>query len=307
MEHHSRLPPGVVVLERGWLSSNNVVIRGRDGAAVVDSGYWSHAEQTVGLIEHAIGGLPVRTLVNTHLHSDHCGGNAALQARWTGLQTLIPPGHAAAVRHWDEAALTYRPTGQHCPRFSFDATLQPGESVTLGDAEWEVHAAPGHDQHSVVLFEPVSRTLISADALWENGFGVVFQELEGEHAFDEVAATLDLIEVLDPSVVIPGHGSVFVDVRGALERARSRLEAYQANPQRHAAHAAKVLLKFKLLEVQSAPLDEFVAWAENTAYFGLVWRRWFAAVPVQGWVQSLLEDLARNGVARIDGGTIANA
>ena len=307
MQHHGQLPAGVTVLERGWLSSNNVVIRGRDGFSVVDSGYWSHAEQTIHLVERAAGGMPLRTLVNTHLHSDHCGGNAALQARWRELRTLIPPGQADAVRRWDEAALTYLPTGQHCPRFSFDATLQPGATVVLGDAEWQVHAAPGHDQHSVVLFESASRTLISADALWENGFGVVFQELEGEHAFEEVAATLDVIERLQPSVVIPGHGSVFVDVAGALARARSRLEAYRASPERHAAHGAKVLLKFKLLELQSVPFPALIAWAESTAYFRMVWHRWFAAAPAQDWLQSLLEDLARSGVARIADGVIENA
>lgn len=307
MQHHGLLPAGVTVLERGWLSSNNVVIRGRGDVSVVDSGYWSHAEQTVGLIERAAGGLPVRTLVNTHLHSDHCGGNAALQARWTCLRTLIPPGQAAAVRRWDEAALSYLPTGQHCPRFSFEATLQPGTAIVLGASEWQVHSAPGHDQHSVVLFEPASRTLISADALWEDGFGVVFQELEGEDAFDEVAATLDVIESLRPSVVVPGHGSVFVDVAGALARARGRLEAFQANPERHAVHAAKVLLKFKLLELQSAPLPEFVAWAESTAYFRLVWCRWFAAASEREWLTALLQDLARSGAARIEDGVITNA
>ena len=37
----------VAVLERGWLSSNNVLLRGRLGTAVVDSGYWTHSAQTV--------------------------------------------------------------------------------------------------------------------------------------------------------------------------------------------------------------------------------------------------------------------
>ena len=68
----------------------------------------------------------------------------------------------------------------------------------------------------MILFEPQSRTLISADALWENGFGVIFQELEGEQAFDEVADTLDLIESLAPLVVIPGHGKVFTHVEQSL-------------------------------------------------------------------------------------------
>jgi len=306
MQEHLMLPPGVVVLQRGWLSSNIIVVCGRSQAAVVDSGYWTHSDQTVELVALAAAGLPLGTLVNTHLHSDHCGGNAALQERWPAMQTLIPPGLAAAVRQWDPEALTYTPTGQHCPPFRLDATLRPGESVELGDLSWEVHAAPGHDPHSVILFEPISRTLISADALWENGFGVVFPELEGEHAFRDVAATLDLMGALDPAVVVPGHGRVFTDVAAALERARSRLAAYEADPARHAAHAAKVLLKFKLLELQRAPREDFLAWAESTPYFKLVRQRWFAAQTTRTWLNTLVEDLARSGAAKLDDDTVSD-
>jgi glyoxylase-like metal-dependent hydrolase (beta-lactamase superfamily II) len=300
------LPEGMVVLERGWLSSNNVVLRGTGGAAVVDSGYWTHADQTVELVAAAVGNLPLTVLANTHLHSDHCGGNAALQERFPGLSTRIPPGLAPAVQAWDAVALSYEPTGQHCPRFRVDGLLQPGTAVDLGAWTWEIHAAPGHDPNSVILLEPRTRTLISADALWENGFGVVFEELEGVRAFDEVAATLDLIDRLRPSVVIPGHGSVFNDVHGALARARSRLDAYVANPARHAAHAAKVLVKFKLLEWQRVPASDFAAWAESTRYFQLVHARWYPDLPRHAWMSMLVEDLVRSGAVAREGDLLVN-
>ena len=51
-----------------------------------------------------------RRILNTHLHSDHCGGNAALQAAWPGVQTAIPRAGRACA-HWDYA-LSYTPTGQ---------------------------------------------------------------------------------------------------------------------------------------------------------------------------------------------------
>jgi glyoxylase-like metal-dependent hydrolase (beta-lactamase superfamily II) len=305
-ELSKQLPPGLVVLERGWLSSNNVVVNGRAHAAVVDSGYGTHAAQTAELVARAVGNRALTLLVNTHLHSDHCGGNAALQQQYPELFTQIPPGLAPAVETWDTVALTYQPTGQSCARFRFDGVLEPGTSIVLGDTPWEVHAAPGHDQHSVILFEPGSRTLISADALWQNGFGVVFQELEGEQAFDEVAATLDLIEQLAPAIVIPGHGSVFTDAAAALARARSRLDAYQASPTRHAAHAAKVLLKFKLLELQGATEEALFAWAAGTPYFNLVHQRWFPDVPRDRWLTELLQDLIRSGAARRVGAGILN-
>jgi glyoxylase-like metal-dependent hydrolase (beta-lactamase superfamily II) len=301
------LPPGVTVLERGWLSANNVVLRGAAGAAVVDSGYWTHSRQTVDLISRELGELPLTDLANTHLHSDHCGGNAALKAAYAGLRTWIPPGLASAVRAWDVVALSYEPTGQHCPRFVHDALLVPGTDVRLGALRWQVHCAPGHDPHSVILFEPESRTLISADALWGNGFGIVFEEIDGDGGFEEVADTLDLIERLSPRVVIPGHGPVFIDVADALGRSRSRLDAYVRDPRRHASHAAKVLLKFKLLEVQRVRMREFTAWAENTPYFGHVHELWFGHRPRQEWLAALIEELVRSGAAKCDTEFIANA
>jgi glyoxylase-like metal-dependent hydrolase (beta-lactamase superfamily II) len=301
------LAPGVIVLERGWLSSNNVLFVDDEHPAIVDSGYATHSALTLELVRHEMGSVSPALLLNTHLHGDHCGGNAALQQAFPRMRTLIPPGQSPAVRDWDPVALTYEPTGQQCPRFSFDDVLVPGAEVQLGRARWQVHAAPGHDPHSVVLFEPASRVLISADALWENGFGVVFPELEGEDAFHDVAETLKLIERLAPLVVIPGHGAVFSGVALALSRARRRLEGYVADPAKHARHAAKVLLKFKLLELQAVALADGVAWARATAYFQLVHGRWFADVTLDAWVGLLVQDLVRSGAARLEGGQLLNA
>jgi glyoxylase-like metal-dependent hydrolase (beta-lactamase superfamily II) len=301
------LPAGVTVLERGWLSSNNIVIVGRDQCALIDSGYCTHSEQTLVLVESVLRGRPLDLLINTHLHSDHVGGNAALQARYPAVQTLIPPGHAQYVAEWDTERLTYKPTGQNCPQFRFDATLQPGTEVRLGDLVWQVHAAPGHDTHSVILFEPISRTLVSADALWQRGFGVVFPELDGDDAFHEVAQTLDVIEALQPLLVIPGHGAPFADVPEALARARQRLDGFVADPARHLQHAAKVLLKFKLLELQSVSLQGLLTWAEATPYVAKLVERQYTGHTLPEALDVLVQDLVRAGAATLQGQQLHNA
>jgi len=303
------LPEGITVFERGWLSSNNILLCGRDEAALVDSGYGTHAQQTAALVRRALADRPLDLLVNTHLHSDHCGGNAVLQREYPGLRTLIPPGQADAVARWDEVALTYAPTGQACERFRFDALLRPDTRVRLGDFDWEVHAAPGHDPHSVVLFEPGSRVLISADALWENGFGIVFPELEGTDAFGAVAATLERIERLRPQWIIPGHGRVFGggdQIADALARARSRLDSFVRDPAKHARHAAKVLLKFKLLELQQLPYHELEQWALKTTYFDLVIARYFQGSEPAAWLASLVQELVGAGAVEVSDGQILN-
>jgi glyoxylase-like metal-dependent hydrolase (beta-lactamase superfamily II) len=301
------LPAGVSVFERGWLSSNNVLIQGAQRCALIDSGYCTHAPQTLALVQSALQGRALDLLVNTHLHSDHCGGNATLQAAYPALQTHIPPGHAEFVRVWDAYALTYTPSGQSCPQFGFSATLQPGTEIRLGDLLWQVHAAPGHDTHSVILFEPASRTLVSADALWERGFGVVFPELDGERAFAEVADTLDLIESLRPDTVIPGHGAPFSDAPGAIAFARKRLDGFVANPGKHMQYAAKVLLKFKLLEAQRMERSALVAWALGTPHFATTFAAHFGELEFAQGIDQLVSDLVRSGAATVQDTAIYNA
>ena len=306
-QHPPALPPDITVLERGWLSANSIVFSGRHGTAVVDTGYCSHADQTLALVHGALAGRALDRILNTHLHSDHCGGNAALQKTWPSVLTAIPPGQADHVRQWDAYALSYTPTGQECPPFRADTLLVPGSCVLLGDKPWQVHAAPGHDPHSVVLFEPQGRVLISADALWENGFGVVFPELDGEDAFAEVGATLDLIARLQPLTVIPGHGGVFADVPEAIARARRRLAGFEADPVRHARYAAKVLLKYKLLEWQQAPLTQVHAWLAATPYYARLHQRYFADRMAGQWTEELVQELIATGAARREGETLHNA
>ncbi|HXZ07133.1 MAG TPA: MBL fold metallo-hydrolase, partial [Paraburkholderia sp.] len=61
------LPKSIRVFERGWLSSNNVLLVDDTHAALVDTGYATHASQTVALVREALGARPLDLIVNTHL------------------------------------------------------------------------------------------------------------------------------------------------------------------------------------------------------------------------------------------------
>jgi glyoxylase-like metal-dependent hydrolase (beta-lactamase superfamily II) len=293
------------VFERGWLSSNNILFLGGE-TALVDSGYLSHAPQTLALVRHVLGARRLDRLINTHLHSDHCGGNATLQAAYE-CHTAIPAAEAAKVRDWDEDALSFKATGQQCDRFGFDGTVSAGDELLLGDLRWQALAAPGHDPHALLLFCPAEGILISGDALWENGFGVIFPELAGEPGFDEARATLELIAGLDVRAVIPGHGTPFADAPAALARARSRLDYLAADPRRNAENAVKVMLKFQLLERGQILQQDVAALFASIPLVERVRRRYFehSAEELAEWaMQALLRAGAarREGLLLVDGG-----
>lgn len=294
------LPPGITVFERGWLSSNNILFTAGSATALVDSGYVSHSEQTVALVAWGLRGRPLDQLITTHLHSDHCGGHAALQEAWQP-RTYVATADARRVADWREDELTYRATGQDCPRFRFDETLSPHERIELGRHEWTALAAPGHDPHSLMLYCAEEGLLISADALWENGFGVVFPELEGQPGFAEVRATLDTIAQLEVRGVIPGHGAPFTDVRGALERAYSRLDYLESDPARNALHAIKVLLKFRLLTQRSMALSGLAASLAAIPFVAEANRRYLQLEPNELTEKAVASLEQRGAARRVDG------
>jgi glyoxylase-like metal-dependent hydrolase (beta-lactamase superfamily II) len=298
---------GLQVIQRGWLSSNCILFSDDSAPAVVDTGYSTHSKQTVDLVSCSLKGKPLARIYNTHLHSDHCGGNKALQDQYPHVRTWIPSGEIEAVNRWDTGLLSFHATGQECPPFRCDDALAAGMQILLNGWIWQIHAAPGHDPNSVVFYQAEHGILISADALWENGFGVVFPELEGIHAFEEVDATLQLIEQLSPNHIIPGHGNPFSDLATALERAHVRLAKFKASPEYHRHHALKVLLKFKLLEWQQITFSELHGWCEQTPYlFKEMNHAYQRGIPNEQWLMVLINDLCRSGAAQFNGEVLSD-
>ena len=307
------LPDSMRVFERGWLSSNNIFFfddEAHGGCALVDTGYLTHAPQTIALVQHALQGKPLRRLLNTHLHSDHCGGNATLQALY-GCHTRVPAAQVDDVRRWDADALSYAPTGQQCARFTLpetdaDAGLVNGMTLRLGGFDWQVISAPGHDPHAVILYSPDTRVLISADALWERGFGVIFPELEGESGFAEQQAILERITQLDARLVIPGHGRPFTEVNAAIDASLSRLAYLRVDAERNALHAIRVLVKFKLLEQQALTHEALAAWFTQTTLMPRLQARFFPNATLVEMLDAAITALVKAGAATVEHGQIRN-
>jgi glyoxylase-like metal-dependent hydrolase (beta-lactamase superfamily II) len=300
----SLLPPSLRLIERGWLSSNSLLADNGDGSAwVVDSGYAGQAADTVELIREALGGKRLTRLLNTHSHSDHIGGNAALKAAF-GCTIAIPAGIEEHVRQWNEEALFLAPSDQRGDPFEHDLVLHAGDTFRMGGLDWVALAAPGHDMDALIFHCPSERLLISGDALWQDGFGAVFAELLGTGpGLAATRETLEHIAALNVAVVIPGHGPAFDDVPAALERAYRRLDAFAADPQRMARNALKACFTFNLLDRQRLPLSALPGYLASVPFFCRMGETLDMddSHILAAW---LLEELVRSRSIRIDAGWI---
>jgi glyoxylase-like metal-dependent hydrolase (beta-lactamase superfamily II) len=295
------LPPSIHVFVRDWLSANNILLKSRDGNVLVDSGYARHAPLTLALLATArgLGTEPLAQLVNTHCHSDHIGGNAAVAATYD-CPIAIPLGEADLIERWDAKALLLDYADQDAPRFTASSLLTPGSTHVWGNLEWQALAAPGHDMGALVFYNAEHHILISGDALWHQGFGFVMPPQIEPDALPATRRTLEMLASLDIRVVIPGHGEPFTDVGPALDRALRRVAAFEADPLRLARHALKVILTFALLDRRRLPVAALPAYVDRVGIFR-DFNALFFGVPAAKLAETLVAELTKAGAVHRDG------
>jgi glyoxylase-like metal-dependent hydrolase (beta-lactamase superfamily II) len=284
------------------LSANNILLKSPDGHVLIDSGYVRHAPLTLALLEsaHGIGDEPLARLVNTHCHSDHMGGNAAIKARY-GCPIVLPEGEVPLITAWDERTLLLGYCDQRADRFSVDEIIAPGETNVWGGLEWQALAAPGHDMGALVFYNPEHRVLISGDALWENGYGLVMPVEFDPSALPAARATLEMLGGLDVSVVIPGHGDPFTDVGTALDRAFKRTAAFEADSARVARYVLKALLMFALLDKQRMRIADLPTYLDTVGVYRDFNARFFHRSPAELATMLVGELEKAHAVMRNDG------
>ena len=258
-------PPNLRVIVRGWLNCNQVLlmdpVRKEGEHVLIDSAYGRDAKKTLDLINGALDGNRLHRIINTHCHSDHMGGNAVLRDAFQ-CRITIPAGEAEHVLPWNDQSAWCEMTDQFAERFDFDDMIKPGDVFLAGGMTWRAFAAPGHDMDALMYFCADEGTLITGDALWENGMGFVWPTKgpEVNPFIDAALATLNQIDALQPRCIIPGHGVPFSGVAGALDRARGRLLAFAKAPEKNARHVVKVMFVFALLDKQRMAVTDVPAY-----------------------------------------------
>jgi glyoxylase-like metal-dependent hydrolase (beta-lactamase superfamily II) len=301
-DHGALFPPQLHVFVRDWLSSNNILVKSREGNVLIDSGYTRHAPLTLALLGSGRGlsDAPLHLLVNTHCHADHVGGNAAIVRQYS-CPVAVPAGEAPLVERWDGKALLYEYCDQRIERFGVDRVLPADTTHVWGDLEWQALAAPGHDMGALVFYNAEHRILISGDALWERGFGFVMPPEIDAAALPATRATIEMLARLDIWVVIPGHGEPFTGVAAALDRAMSRVASFEADSLRIARHALKVNLMFSLLDRQRMALADLPAYVDRVGLYR-EFNACFFRLTAARLAEFLIGELEKSGAARrVDG------
>jgi glyoxylase-like metal-dependent hydrolase (beta-lactamase superfamily II) len=300
------LPDTIAFIERDWLSANHVMFRdGEQGnsATLIDSGYGKFNDVTIEKVDAVLSdwsGASLDRIINTHIHSDHIGGNAELQRLHRGCSIAVPVDEQAALVNWDapEQMLSY--ADQEAERFAWDDVIAPGQTVPLGGVSWQAIATPGHDMGSLVFYSPALRILISADALWENSSGFVPPQAIDPKPLAAQRATFKRLSELDVALVIPGHGPMFTDFSGALKRASEKLELFATDDMRVAKNVVKGMFIYAMMWRGSMARTDLV---DYVARIGVHrdYNAQFFKMSDEAYADWLVGEAVRTGKVRVEG------
>ncbi len=295
-------------IERDWLSANHVMFRDVNGATLLDTGYVKFADVTLRRVRetlHAWDNVPLTRIINTHIHSDHIGCNAAVQRAYPSATLAVPSSEVEMLNAWDSPDQMLSYADQQAEPFTWNSTIEAGSQLTLGGERWDVVATPGHDMGSVVLYAKRLRVLISADALWQHGFGFVVPQAIDPKPLAAQRETFKRLAELDVGLVIPGHGGMFTDFSGALKRASDKLEAFAADDMKIARNVVKGMFIYSMMWRDEMPLAELPAYVHNVG----VHRDYNAAffrMSDEAFAHWLVEEGVKAGKLRVDGDRVRN-
>jgi glyoxylase-like metal-dependent hydrolase (beta-lactamase superfamily II) len=204
--------------------SNAILVRDGETALVLDTMLLPEMSQEIATTAAALGAR-VETVLHSHHHIDHCGGNSVFgQAR----VVAHPPTAADIGKLLSEPELLDRIMPEHAGRFaSLGARVpEPVDLATLAIPRGgqPMVFGPAHSFHDTALWFPGQRVLAAAD-LCSNGVTplAIHGSLPG---WSEALARLIALE---PEVVVPGHGPVgsvrtLIDLREYLCRLTAAAE-----------------------------------------------------------------------------------
>jgi glyoxylase-like metal-dependent hydrolase (beta-lactamase superfamily II) len=170
-----------------------------DGEFLVDAGTGMYFADIKHEIESKFDTTKITTLVNTHNHFDHTGGDRKFRD-WLKAQIAIH----SADRDDLEAGRTLSEFFDEKPRVTtVDKVLKNGSIIRTENFEFEVIHTPGHSPGSICLYDKNKRILVSGDTLFSEGVGRT--DLPGG-SNEHMVRSLEKLLEYDIQYLLPGHG-----------------------------------------------------------------------------------------------------
>lgn len=184
---------------------NVVIFRGEQGLSVIDSGNPESTADLLALVQELAGPQPLKTLFNTHWHSEHTGGNEAFHALGAEIIAHVNTGLWLAADfdvEWRQSSHTPRP-----PQALPDITFYTSGERDLGGERAQYHHFPrAHTDGDIALYFPDSNVMVTGGLMSDGTYPITDIATGGwiGGLLEANAGMLQLID--DETILVPQRG-----------------------------------------------------------------------------------------------------
>ena len=202
---------------------SNIYIVTGEKPTIVDCGTGLHSFEVAKEIKRIINPSLIEQIIITHEHFDHCGGAREIHQLTNKNAKVL--AHILASGKIEKGESHFAEMlGCSMPKMKVDVKLKNGDTLKIGNEDFEVIHTPGHTPGGLCLYSKHIKSLFSGDTIFSYGsFGRYdFPESDGI----ELKNSIELLSKLDVLNIYPGHEE-FVEGEGnrhikmALENIRS--------------------------------------------------------------------------------------
>ena len=218
-----KLRGNVSVLEGS--GGNIAVLTGPDGKLLVDAGITATKPRIVEALD-SLDDKPIKRLINTHWHFDHCDGNEWVhEAGATILAHTNTRKHLASTQRVEDWKFDFPPAPAGAlpsEIIASDKTLHHN-GATLSLKVYQ----PAHTDSDLSVYFTEADVLHTGD-IWWNGFYPFIDYSTGGSIDGTIRAVEETVAMTtDKTVIVPGHGPI--GTRAQLVEFRDMLVAIRGN------------------------------------------------------------------------------
>lgn len=192
---------GIFEIIGSGYDSNIFVISG-EKPSVIDTGTGMNKNHVLNQIAEYVDLSSISQIILTHEHFDHAGGVKQLFEATNEKATVIAHKDAATKIEKGESMFA-RLLGGTMPKMPVDQKLSGGETLQIGNKDFEVIHTPGHTPGCICLYNKETKTLFSGDTVFANGsFGRT--DFPGGNSA-ELKESIKQLSKLDVERLYPGH------------------------------------------------------------------------------------------------------
>jgi hydroxyacylglutathione hydrolase len=209
-----KINKNIILIKPKNIDSNIYII---DNELIIDTGTGSNEFKQIIKNNKSLF-QNIKTIINTHCHFDHVGGNYLIPVKTIYIHTN---DYTALLNKTNKTYAHIYNISLKSNKTAKLKELKDKDTIKTKNHTLQIIHTPGHTSGSICLYEQKKQILFSGDTIFKNAIGRT--DLESGN-INELKQSIINLSILNIKTILPGHGKIIT--KNASEEIKNTIHDY---------------------------------------------------------------------------------